>query len=87
MEDYEFYSVDHYNPLDHQREIDTVREVLALFSNEYQRAENAIANFFQPARTINGMAIKFFGDAVMTKCETTADAEATLLGGVKNIIM
>lgn len=76
MEDYEFYSVDNG---EYYIKEDT------LLKNMH--AEEDLANFFRPARTIHGMAIKFFGDAVLVKCETIADAEATLLGGIQNIIV
>lgn len=81
--DYEYYSVDPYDPSD----IDgrTQAEVLALFSPAYQEAERKIAAFFRPVMTVKHPRAIFpleaftFGDNLLTLCKTPADLEATLL--------
>lgn len=76
--DYEDYNVDPYEPLDIDNELKIIR------------AEEETAKFFTPTATVTlpGMIFpleaRIFGDAVMTRCRTVADLEATLLGGTKH---
>lgn len=85
MEDYEYYHVDPYNPLDPDREIDTVREALAAFSPAYQKAESLISQLFTPIgevkhpRCMMPLKAAVVGGVPLLRCETKADLEGTLL--------
>lgn len=78
-EDYEYYSVDPYNPLDPEREITTLRYTLEAFSPSCQKAHNAIAAFLRPRFHVGTLPARMFGDALMTQCKTYEDARKTLL--------
>lgn len=85
MEDYEFYAVDPYYPLDPDREVETVREVLAAFSPAYQKAEETLSRLFRPVgevehpRCLLPLKVAVVGGVPLLRCETVADIEGTML--------
>lgn len=85
MEDYEFYHVDPYYPLDPDRETECVLRVLQMFSPEAQRVEKRLAKLFQPRAKVTHPGCLFPLDAAiirkipLLKCETVTDLEATLM--------
>lgn len=85
MEDYEFYAVDPYNPLDPDREIDTVREVLALFSPAYQKAEEGLSRLFRPVGKVQHpgcllpLEVAVVAGIPLLHCKTNNDLAQTLL--------
>lgn len=85
MEDYEYYHVDPYYPLDPDREIETVREVLAAFSPAYQKAAEGLSRLFHPIAQVTHpgcmlpLEVAVIGNIPLFHCKTYNDLNQTLL--------
>lgn len=80
MEDYEYYSVDPYNPLKVAQE-----EAAEKYHQEVEAeiARRTIERIFRPRFKIGPLGARMFGRELMTRCERPEDIESTMLRNPK----